>query len=139
MDNSKLRIWVRLLLVLLVLLDIVLFVEALFFPQVWFKVFHGAEYVDPQGLLRRSGGVWLAFTVLQLIALFKWERKPQWLAVIAGVRLTELFGDWILLAVGESFTVFGRLGFFISPVGNLVFGWFLLYAYRRWVESKPEP
>ena len=85
MISPRLRIFVYVLLVFLVILDIVLSVTALLFPEKWFLTFHNAAYVDPQGLLQRTGAIWVAFTLLQLIALFRWEKEPWWLVLIAGV------------------------------------------------------
>lgn len=122
---------ISLLLGFLVLLDIVLFTLALFYPQTWFDLFHGQPYVDPQGLLRRTGGVWVAFTLLQFVALVKWKQQPYWLAVIAGVRLTEMFSDWVYLYFAQDITLFGRIGLFISPLANMAFGWFLIKSYLK--------
>ncbi len=115
----------------LVLLDLVLSATCIFFPEKWFLIFHDAPYVDPQGLLYRTGAVWVAFTLLQLIAFFRWEKEPWWLVLIAGVRLTELFSDWTYWYVAESMTTLGSIGLFIAPPGNLVFGWFLVWAYLK--------
>jgi hypothetical protein len=131
MISSKLRTFIYVLLVFLVILDIVLSTTCLLFPETWFKTFHGAPYIDPQGLLKRTGAVWVAFTVLQAAAVFKWEKEPWWLVLIAGVRLTELFSDWTYMYVAQSMTTMGRIGLFIAPPGNLVFGWFLIWAYKK--------
>ena len=131
MLSSPVRLFVYVLLIYLVLLDTTLSVTALFFPETWFQVFHGAPYVDPQGLCRRMGAVWVAFTLLQTIALFRWEKEPWWLVLIAGVRLTELFSDWTYIYVSQSLTSFGFFGLFISPPGNLAIGCFLVWVYLR--------
>src|SRR5690554_4816421 len=99
MIDSSLKKKVNRLLIGLVILDIVLFIFCFFFPDLWFKLFHDLPYMDPAGLLRRTGGVWVAFTLLQLIALFRWQKEPYWLVLVAGVRLTELFSDWIYLGI----------------------------------------
>ena len=131
MLSLPVRLFVYVLLIYLVLLDAVLSTTALFFPETWFKVFHDAPYVDPQGLCRRTGAVWLSFTLLQIIALFRWEKAPWWLVLIAGVRLTELFSDWTYIYVSQSLTGFGFFGLFISPPGNLAIGCFLVWAYLK--------
>jgi len=129
--NARLRKRTNLLLAGLVLLDIVLSGTCLFFPKLWFQWFHGAPYVDPQALLRRTGAVWAAFTLLQLIALFRWQKYPHWLVLIAGVRLTEIFSDWIYLALCSTITCFGRAALLISPPANLIFGLILLKTWER--------
>lgn len=127
----------NLLLAGLVVLDIVLSGTCLFFPEVWFRLFHGAAYIDPQGLLRRTGAVWAAFTVLQLMALVRWQRCPHWLVLVAGVRLTEIFSDWTYLFFCSDITWFGRMALFISPPANLAFGWILLRTWKRVANSSP--
>ena len=130
-DLIGLPLAVNALLISLVILDIVLSSLCIFSPQTWFKIFHDRPYVDPQGLLRRTGALWVAFTVLQFLAYLKWEEAPYWLVLIAGVRLTELFSDWTYIYVAENVTWRGRLGLFIAPPGNLVFGWYLVACYLK--------
>jgi hypothetical protein len=133
MISSRLRTFIYVLLVFLVILDIVLSTTCLLFPDTWYMTFHGVHYdnLDPMGLLKRTGAVWVAFTLLQAIAVFKWEKEPWWLILIAGVRLTELFSDWTYMYVAQSMTTIGRIGLFIAPPGNLAFGWFLIWAYKK--------
>jgi len=137
--NAGLKARTNLLLAGLVVLDIVLSGTCLFFPDLWFRWFHGAPYVDPQGLLRRTGAVWAAFTLLQLIALIRWQRYPHWLVLVAGVRLTEIFSDWTYLFFCSNITWFGRMPLFISPPANLVFGWILLRTWARVANAAPVP
>lgn len=137
MISSGLRTFIYILLVFLVILDIVLSTTCLLYPETWFRIFHGAPYIDPQGLLKRTGAVWVAFTLLQLIAVFRWEKSPWWLVLIAGVRLTELFSDWTYMYVAQSMTTMGRIGLFIAPPGNLAFGWFLVWAYLKIMRERP--
>ena len=87
MISPKLRTFIYVLLAFLVILDLVLSVTCLLFPDTWFMTFHDMPYADrdPAGLLKRTGAVWVAFTVLQLIAFFRWEKAPWWLVLIAGV------------------------------------------------------
>jgi hypothetical protein len=117
--------------VALVVLDAVLSTTAIWFPDVWTQTFHGMPCVDPAGLLRRTGAVWVAFTLLQAIAVFRWQRQPYWLALIAGVRLTELFSDWMTIHAAQHMTTLGTLGLAISPPGNLLFGLILISTYQR--------
>lgn len=133
MISSRLRAFIYVLLAFLVILDIVLSVVALCFPDTWFMTFHGVPYdnLDAQGLLKRTGAIWIAFTLLQLIAFFRWEKEPWWLVLIAGVRWTELFSDWTYLYVADSITTMGKIGLLIAPPGNLVFGWILIRVYKK--------
>lgn len=139
MLSPKVRTLVNLLLLFLIVKDIILFTLCFWFPDVWFKIFHNAPYVDPQGLLQRTGAVWLAFTLLQIIALLRWKKQPFWLTVIAGVRLTEIFSDWVYIYVASSMTWFGRLGLFVAPPGNLAFGCFLIWVYHQMMKESYRP
>jgi hypothetical protein len=127
---------INLLLVFLIILDVVLSVLALLLPNTWFRLFHNQPYVDPQGLLRRTGAVWVAFTLLQFIAFMKWQEQPYWLVLIAGVRLTELFSDWTYLYFAQNITKVGRLSLLIAPPANLVMGWFFIQSFLRLTAGK---
>lgn len=138
MISPKLRTFIYVLMAFLVILDVVLSATCLFSPDTWYQTFHGVPYDDrdPMGLLKRTGAVWVAFSLLQLIAFFRWEKEPWWLVLIAGVRLTELFSDWTYMYVAESMTTMGRIGLFIAPPGNLAFGWFLIWAYKKVMRAR---
>jgi hypothetical protein len=125
------RAQVNVLLGFLIALDIGLSVVALGFPNLWFHTMHGMAYDDPAGLLRRTGALWVAFVLFQTLALVRWQRQPYWLPLIAGVRFTELFSDWVTIFAAQHMTVPGTLGLAISPLANLIFGLILLSTYRR--------
>jgi hypothetical protein len=132
------RAQVNVFLVGLILLDVFLSTIAIGCPERWSQVMHGLPYDDPAGLLRRTGAVWAAFTLLQAIALFRWQQQPYWLTLVAGVRLTELFSDWVTIVAAKQVTTFGTLGLLIAPPANLIFGWLLISTYRR-LRSGPIP
>lgn len=123
------------LLILLIILDLTITFIAFFLPQAWFKIFHGSLYIDPQGFLRRCAANWLAFALIQLLALLKWRKKPYWLAVVAGVRLSDIFTDWAYLFFSSSITLFGRAGLFIISPLNLLLGLYFLNAYKKSVKE----
>ncbi|MGH8057276.1 MAG: hypothetical protein ACREOH_08585 [Candidatus Entotheonellia bacterium] len=127
---------INLLLLFLIALDVVLSILALAFPQVWFRLIHDEPYIDPQGLLRRTGAVWAAFTLLQAMAYAKWRQQPYWLVVVAGVRLTELFSDWTYIYFAQQVTWSGRVGLLIAPPANLAMGWFLMKSFLRITGSR---
>ena len=119
------------LLLSLVLLDIVISFLAFFFPETWFKLFHNSDFIDPQGFLRRCAANWTAFALIQTLAFIKWERKPYWLAIVAGVRFSDIFTDWAYLWFSSGTTHFGKITlFFMSPF-NLLLGLLFLNAYKR--------
>ena len=95
------------------------------FPRLWFDLVHGAPYVNPQALVPRTGAVWAAFTLLQFIALVRWQVQPLWLSVVAGVRLTEIFSDWVYLFMAQNLTLLGKLGLLAQVPMNLALGIFL--------------
>ena len=119
------------LLISLIVLDVTLSTAAFCCPRFWFTIFHGAEYVDPQGLLPRMAANWAAFALLQIIAYRKWKAQPHWLAVIAGVRLSDMFTDWTYLYFCQDITPFGRIGLFAMSPANVLIGWYLLRAYTK--------
>lgn len=122
MTTSK----INALLLFLILLDMTLAFTAYCLPQFWFTLFHGTPYVDPQGLLRRTAGNWLAFALLQILAYLRWKNQPYWLVLVAGVRLSDIFTDWSYLYFAQNLTCFGGFSLFIASPANLYFGWFLL-------------
>jgi hypothetical protein len=125
------RTQINVFLVFLILLDVVLSTVALAFPEFWSQSMYGMPYVDPAGLLRRTGALWVAFTLLQAIALFRWQHQPYWLPLIAGVRFTELFSDWTTLIAAQQTTTLATLALLIAPPANLVFGLILIATYKR--------
>jgi hypothetical protein len=127
---------INLLLLFCVILDVVLFVLALLLPNTWFRIFHNQPYIDPQGLLRRTGAVWVAFTLLQFIAYMQWQEHPYWLVLIAGVRLTELFSDWTYLYFAQNITRVGRISLWIAPPANLLMGWFFIQSFLKLTMGK---
>ncbi len=120
----------------LVLLDIVLLVIGYFFPQFWFKIFHGVEYIDPQGFLPRCAGHWTMFAILQGIALLKWRKDIVWLPIVAGVRFSDMLTDWSYLYFCSDITLFGKMALFGAGPGNFLFGLFLFKAYKQFVADK---
>jgi hypothetical protein len=119
------------ILVILILLDVV-YVAIIFpHPEFWFKTLHGAPYVDPQGLLFRTGAVWASFALFQFIALIKWRKAPYWLMLVAGIRLTEVFADWVHLYYAQNMTSLGRMSLLAAPIVNGLTGWFFFRAYLK--------
>lgn len=97
--------------------------------QTWFDLIHGADYVDPQGLLKRLGAVWATFALFQAIAYFRWEQGPHWLMLVAGLRFGEIVADWVYLAAADDRTWLGTLGLLSAAPTNLLLGLFFFRAY----------
>jgi hypothetical protein len=115
----------------LIALDASISVAAFASPSLWYSVFHGAAYVDPQGLLRRMAANWAAFALVQTAALSRWRAKPYWLTIVAGARLGDMFTDWTCLYFCRDITRFGRIGFFLASPLNVLIGWYLIRSYLR--------
>jgi hypothetical protein len=104
-------------------------VVAFFLPAFWFEVFHGAAYVDPQGLLRRMGANWTAFAILQLLAWRRWRRNPEWLLVIAGARWSDALTDWTYLTFARDTTLFAKATLLGASPTNVMVGLYLFRSY----------
>ena len=113
----------------LFLFDLSLAVWAFFLPDLWFAAFHGVPRVDPQAFLPRCGAAWAAFSLFQLVAALRWKRHPHWLAVVAGIRLSDALTDWTYLALCHDVTWFGRASLFATSPLNALLGWYLLRVY----------
>ncbi len=119
----------------LVAFDVVLTIWAFGFPNLWFQVFHGTAYDDPQGFLRRCGANWAAFAVCQALAFFRWRKDAVWLAIVAGVRLSDIFTDVTYVLAARDTTWFAKATLAPMSLGNLLLGLYLLKAYRWRIKS----
>lgn len=128
---STLRRRVTRLLGLLILVDLVLSLIGFLFSEQWFDLIHGAPAVDPQRFMQRTAAAWAAFLVLQVLAIARFRRDPAWLAVIAGVRLGDMFTDWTHALLAPDMTPFGYLCLLSASPINLLAGIFLLRAHRQ--------
>ena len=122
---------VDVILVSLVAFDLLVAVGAFLLPQLWYRLLHDAAYVDPQGLLRRTGAIWAAFAVVQIVALPRWRSAAHWLVLVTGIRLSELFADWTYLVFAESVTPFGTAALLVTLPANLLICWFLFATWRK--------
>lgn len=130
LDDRHRRLISTLLLVLS-LWDLVLWVVAFFYPDLWMGQVHGRTMEDPMGLLPRTGAIWLAFAIFQFVGFLQWRRAPFWLCLVAGMRLSELLADWSYLGFAERLTTTGRVSLAVTPVANLAISGLLLWAYFR--------
>lgn len=128
------RTKIQLLIGALAILDATIAVVAIAFPQLWFTVFHGTLYIDPEGLLRRMGANWAAFAILQAIALAKWERRPELLLLVAGARFGDALTDITYFCFANDLTVFGAVCLLAAGPVNLLAG---AYLWRCWFRLKP--
>ncbi len=113
--------------------DTVLFLMSWFAPNLWFHLFHNtsAATVLEVAFLRRSGGQWAAFALAQAITLWRWQRNPVWLPIMAGVRFSDLFTDICYIIAAPSLTKLGWALLLPPPVLNLVGVIIMLCGYRQ--------
>ena len=101
-------------------------------PDLWFHVFHHA---DPLGfdvaLLRRAGGHWAAFALVQAVALLRWRTEPLWLVIVAGARISDLFTDLSYIAAVPSLTPIGWVALLPPAFLNLAFAITMMLAWRQ--------
>lgn len=115
----------------LTVLDGFLFVWAIFFRDHFSQALYGRSLSDENAYLERTAAIWGTFAIIQGVAFFGWRAFPPLLPVVAGVRFTELFADWVHFARSERMTWLGMAGFVFSPVFTTFFGWFFLTNYRE--------
>ncbi len=112
--------------------DTALFVLSWLRPELWFQLLHHA---DPAGfetaLLRRAAGQWLAFALVQAIALWRWRAEPVWLVIVAGARVSDLFTDLSYIAAVPSLTTFGWATLTPPAFLNAAFAVTMMVAWRQ--------
>ncbi len=120
---------VRPLLGLLVLIDIFLGGVAVFWPRFYMQWVHPEVALsDPVYLVQRSGMIWLAYLAIQAIAFLRFKRTPEWVLIVAFLRLVEVPADIMYLFVGEP-GLLGTVGLTFTPIFNFVVGLFLASWY----------
>jgi len=110
--------------------DTIIFLLSWLAPDVWFQLFHNSA---PAGLdvafLRRSGGQWAAFALVQGIALWRWRKPPVWLPIVAGARFADLFTDVSYILAVPSLTTLGWCALIPPPFLNCIGVVILLLGY----------
>jgi hypothetical protein len=132
MIARRLKIVILIYLWAALLEDTSLFLIAWLVPDLWFRLLHGA---GPAGfdiaLLRRSAGQWAAFALAQGITLSRWRKMPIWLAIVAGVRFSDLFTDISYLLAVPSLTTLGWICLLPPPLLNLLGVVIMLRGYQE--------
>jgi hypothetical protein len=112
--------------------DTLLFVLAWLAPDLWFRILHASAPAGLEvALLRRSAGQWAAFALAQAIALWCWRKRPEWLAVVAGLRFSDLFTDISYVLAVPSLTRLGWILLLPPPLLNLVGVVIMLLGYEQ--------
>jgi len=120
--------------------DTLLFVLAWIAPDLWFRLLHAAVPAGLEiALLRRSAGQWAAFALAQAIVLWRWRRRPEWLAVAAGIRFSDLFTDVSYILAVPMLTRLGWIVLLPPPLLNLVGVVIMLAGYRQAARAAASP
>jgi hypothetical protein len=123
--------------------DTVIFVLAWVAPDLWFRLFHDSVPAGLEvALLRRSAGQWAAFALAQAIALWRWRKRPEWLAVVAGIRFSDLFTDISYILAVPTLTRLGWILLLPPALLNVVGVVIMLWGYkqaRRSLQDNEEP
>jgi hypothetical protein len=132
MIPRPLRIAILIFLYLATLEDTLIFLMSWLAPDLWFRLFHGTV---PAGLetafLRRSGGQWLAFAIVQAIAILRWRKAPLWLIVVAAVRFSDLFTDIsYVVTAASSLTTVGWACLLPPPLLNSIGIVIMIWGYK---------
>jgi hypothetical protein len=131
---------IHLVLSFLVLLDAALVVWAFALPDLWFWAFHGSAEAPELALLflERCGANWAAFLLFQAVAWKRWRSEPAWLAIVAGIRWSDIFTDptYALLSIERTWFSIATLP--AMGVANLLLGWFLWSSYRTLREERDQ-
>jgi hypothetical protein len=131
MIPRPLKIAILIFLYVATLEDTLIFLMSWLAPDLWFRLFHGTI---PAGLetafLRRSGGQWLAFAMVQAIAILRWQKAPIWLVVVAAVRFSDLFTDISYVASAPSLTPTGWACLLPPTLLNAIGIMIMIWGYR---------
>ncbi|HEX6750855.1 MAG TPA: hypothetical protein VF092_26445 [Longimicrobium sp.] len=109
--------------------DLGLAALALLWPDLWFRLAHGVPRVDPEHILTRTGVVWLTFALFHLVAWFVWRSRPYWLAIVAGMPMSEIFADHSWMLAADHMTTLGRIGFVLAGIANVGLAVFFVRSY----------
>lgn len=124
---------ISLLLGAMAIFDAILVVWAFGFPDLWFQLFHQSMEASASGelLLKRCGANWAAFGLFQAIAWKFWKSQTFWLAVVAGVRFSDIFTDpaYTLFAGDPTWFAYATLP--IMGLCNFALGWFFLTSFLK--------
>jgi len=132
---------VKLVLLALITLDVIFPLVIFLSPDTWTQLLHGGPAADPLGLLHRLGAGWAAFALWMTVAYVRWERDPGWLMVVAGIRWTESWADWVYWGYAHHAghtTLFGTVSLLAASPTNVLLGFFFYRAYLRYSRG-PRP
>jgi hypothetical protein len=114
----------------LAIFDLILGGASVTIPDTVLRLFAPGREGSGSALLRRTGAVWLFFTVVQAWAAVN-TGDQRALRAVSVLRLQEVGADPLWLASGEDFGWFGKFGLVFAPLFNLVTGLFLAHVASR--------
>jgi len=115
----------------LCLFDIGLGILAAFFPTAYMELIQPAAASDPSYLLRRTGTLWICFAVIEGIAFFKSARFPEWILLVAAMRLIDVPADLVYRFTDPSLDAFGKFDLIFAPAFNTIAGSVLATWYLK--------
>ncbi len=115
----------------LCLFDLFLGITAVFLPGFYMRLLQPDAAADPTYLLGRTGMLWLGFSVIQGAAFFWYGGFPEWVLVVAVLRLNDVPADLYYGLADLSLGGFGRLSLLFASVFNTIVGIVLLTWYLR--------
>jgi hypothetical protein len=116
----------------LVLFDLALGGVAVFWPELFMRVFPPALDPSQVDFVRRTGMLWLAFVVVALrTATVAPDRRGHWFLVLAVVRLLDVPADLVYAATMNGGTIVNRLLVLSAVPANLFLGFFFYRQFRR--------
>ena len=119
--------------------DLVLAALAILWPDTWFRLAHGVPRVDPEHILTRTGVVWTTFALFHLVALLVWKTRPYWLAIVAGMPLSEIFADISWMIAADDMTTAGRVLYIAAGIANVFLAIFFIRSYLLAMRGGPAP
>ncbi|MFG2196626.1 hypothetical protein [Streptomyces sp. NPDC048639] len=127
--------WISALLWTLAAFDLGLALTAFTAPAWWFDIMHGAPYVDPQGLLPRTGATWAMFALLQATAALRWRQEPAWLFAIAALRASDMATDWTYVGASSQLSSVGSVLLTGASPANLALAVVLWACWKKRTHS----
>lgn len=115
----------------LAVFDLGLGLIASLWPDVYGSLMHGPLHPDADFMIRRTGVLWLFFSLCEGVAFAGVVRWPATLLAVAVLRLMDVPADIVYGVASPALTALGRSSLIFSPIFNLAVGLFLLGVWRR--------
>ena len=115
----------------LCLFDIGLGITAVFFPRFYMNLIQPTASDDPAYLLQRTGALWLCFAFCEGMAFFRYARFPEWVVIVAALRLIDVPADLVYWFRDHALDTFGKFSLIFAPAFNATAGTLLAVWYIR--------